>query len=105
MAFTFLRFLSRLDDAGFQAGLGLPHHCRRAQPLSQEMPLVVRRIVEPSELLVAELLVEAGRLKAERVDPGGVTAAVARLGFRPGHQLAADTAPAQILGNPEVSNE
>jgi hypothetical protein len=46
------------------------------------MPLVIRRVVEPSELLVAELLVENRRLKAERVDPGGAKAAVARAGFR-----------------------
>jgi hypothetical protein len=69
------------------------------------MPLVVRRVVEPSELLVAKLLVETGRLKAERVEPGGVSAAVARTGFRPRHQLASDPAPAQILGDPEVSDE
>ena len=69
------------------------------------MPLVVRRIVEPSELLIAELLVEAGRLKAERVDPGGMTAAIARAGFRSSHQLASDAAPAQTLGDPQIFYE
>jgi len=69
------------------------------------MALMVRRAVEPSELLVAELLVEAGRLKAERVEPSGMTAAVARSCLRLSHQLAADTATAQTLGDPEVSNE
>jgi len=66
---------------------------------------VGRRVVEPSELLVAELPVKKGRLKAEPVDPSGVTAAVARPGFRPGHQLASNPAPAQILGDPQISNE
>jgi hypothetical protein len=69
------------------------------------MPLVVRRVVEPSELLVAELLVEAGRLKAECVDPSGVTAAVARAGFRPNHELAVDPATAQPLGDPQIFYE
>jgi hypothetical protein len=66
---------------------------------------VVGRVVEPSEFLIAEVLVETGRLKTERVEPGGVTAAVTRAGFRPGHQLASNPAPAQILGDPQIFYE
>src|SRR5439155_19788005 len=66
---------------------------------------VVRRVIEPSKFLVAELLVETGRLKAERVEPSRVTAAVARAGFCPSHQLAPDAAAAQLLGDPEIPYE
>src|SRR5205807_6441863 len=64
-----------------------------------------RPVIEMSELLVAELLIETGRLKAEGVEPSEVTAAVARPGFGLDHQLAADTATAQTLRDPKIFDE
>jgi len=69
------------------------------------MPLVVGRVVEPPELLVAELLVKTWRLKAERVEPGGVTAALSRAGFDLSHQLASNPMAAQFIGDPKVFDE
>src|SRR5205823_2973271 len=88
-----------------RAGLGATPLFRRGQSLSQEMLAVVGRVVEPSELIIAELPVETGRLKTECVDPCGVAATVPRPDLGLDHQPAADTATAQTLGYPQISDE
>jgi len=57
----------------------------RGQPLAQEMPVVVGRVVKPAELFVTELLIEASCLKTEGIEPCRVAAALASADFRPGH--------------------
>src|SRR6516164_3958568 len=69
------------------------------------MPGVTGRVIESSELLVTELFVEPARLKAKRVKPRRVTAAVSRKGFRASHQFAPDPAAAQRVGHPEILDE
>src|SRR5205823_11771618 len=70
------------------------------QSLSEEDPLMVRRIVEPREFLVAELRIKIRPLKPERVEKGGVTTEFASV--PPGllKQPLADAPAAQILMHP-----
>src|SRR5580693_977460 len=77
----------------------------RGQPLLHKMPVVVGRVVEPPELLIAQLFIEAACLKAERIEPCRVTATLAGADFRPIHQLAPDASTAQFIGYPKVSYE
>src|SRR5580700_2330500 len=66
----------------------------RGQPLLRKMPVVVGRVVELPELLIAQLFIEAACLKAERVEPCRVTASLAGANFRSIHQLAPDASTA-----------
>ena len=77
----------------------------RGQPLLHKMPVVVGWVVEPPELLTAQLFIEAACLKAERVEPCRVTATLAGADFRSIHQLAPDASTAQCIRYPEVSYE
>ena len=69
------------------------------------MPVMVRRVVELSELFVTQLFVKAGRLKAERVQPCRVTAALQSARFGLSHQRTPDAAAAQSVGHPEILDE
>ena len=69
------------------------------------MPVVVGRVVELPELLIAQLFIEAACLKAERVEPCRVTATLAGADFRSIHQLAPHASTAQCIRYPEVSYE
>src|SRR6516164_5972493 len=77
----------------------------RGQPLAQEMPVVVGRIVKPTELLITELFIEATCLKTERVQPRRVAAELSGAGFCASHQLAPNAAAAQLVGHPEILYE
>src|SRR5215472_2795278 len=78
---------------------------RWAQPLTQKVPLVIRRVVEASKLLITQLFVEAACLKAERVQPCRVAAPLDGKGLRPTHQFPSHPFAAQFLGYPEVLHE
>src|SRR5438105_9662656 len=75
------------------------------QSLSEEDPLMVRRIVEARKFLVAELRIEIRALKRERVEKGGVTAEFASVPLGPLKQPLADAAAAQILMHPQQVDE
>src|SRR5580658_9702764 len=77
----------------------------RRQSFSKKNTFVVRRIVKPGELAVAELAVKFGRLKRERVDPGRMAAEGGGALFGLGDQPAAESLPAQIGMNPEQVDE
>jgi hypothetical protein len=66
------------------------------------MPLMQGRVIERTKFLITQLLIEATRLKAERIKPRRVTAAFNRARFGPSHQLTPDTAAAEIMADPEI---
>jgi hypothetical protein len=78
---------------------------RRDQSLSHEVAIVSRWVIEASEFLVAEFLVKAAGLKAERVQPCRVAAALAGSDFRRGHQFPSHASAAEVFRNPEVFDE
>jgi hypothetical protein len=63
------------------------------QSFPHEMPVVVGRVVETPKLLIPQPFIKPLCLKAERVQPCRMTAALAGADFRLIHQLAPD-APA-----------
>src|SRR5437763_16415019 len=75
------------------------------QSLSEEDPLMVRRIVEPREFLVAELRIENRPLKRERVEKGGVTTEFASVPLGILKQPLADAAAAPMLMHPQQVDE
>src|SRR5436305_13790650 len=75
------------------------------QSLAEEDPLMVRRIVEPREFLVAELRIKIRALKRERVEKGGVTTEFASVPLGLLKQPLADAAAAQILMHPHQLDE
>src|ERR1700756_5424910 len=77
----------------------------RGQPLLHKMPVVIGSVVEPPKLLIAQLFIEAACLKAERVEPCRVTAALAGADFRSIHQLAPDASAAQFVRHPKIFYE
>ena len=66
------------------------------------MPLMQGRVIERTKFLITQLLIEATRLKAERIQPSRVTAAFNRARFGLSHQLTPDTAAAEIMADPEI---
>src|SRR6516164_1594400 len=63
------------------------------------------RVIERAKLLITQLLIEAKRLKAERIEPDRVTAAFNRARFRLSHQLTPEAAAAEIVTNPEIFDD
>jgi hypothetical protein len=63
------------------------------------------RVIERTEFLITQLLIEATRLKAERIKPGRVTAAFNRARFSPSYQLTPDAAAAEIVADPEIFDD
>src|SRR5207248_1358679 len=77
----------------------------RVELFSEEDPLMLRRVVQPGKLGIAELRVELGRLEREGVEPGGMAAERERMPFGIRDQAAADPAPAQIRMHPKQVHE
>src|SRR5262249_34462621 len=77
----------------------------RLQLLLQKDPLMVRRIIEPGEFLVAELRIELRPLKRKCVEKRGMAAELNAMPLRLGEQPLPDAAPAQILMHPEQVHE
>src|SRR5437764_994429 len=77
----------------------------RFQLLLQKDPLVVRRVIEPAEFLVAELRIKVRPLKRKRVEKRGVAAERDRMPLRLGQESLANAAPAQRLLYPEQVHE
>ena len=73
--------------------------------LAEKNAFVLGRPIELGEHLGTELLVEAGSLKAENVEPDRVAPARQRPELRLPEQLAADPLVAQRLRNPELPDK
>jgi hypothetical protein len=67
--------------------------------------LMLWRVVERGEYLVAERAVKTGRLEGHRVEPGRMAAAPQRARLGLGHQLPADSSPTQGGVDPEIVDE
>lgn len=59
------------------------------------MSLMRGWVIERTKFLITQLFVQRTRLKAERIKPGRVAAALNRTRFGMGHQLTPDTAAAE----------
>ena len=73
--------------------------------MRRKMLVMAGRIVEPTELLVAELFIEAWCLKTKRVQPRRVAAKLSGAGLRASHQFAPNAAAAQFVGYPQIPYE
>src|SRR5215813_4065115 len=63
------------------------------------------RVIQRTEFLVAQLLIEPTRLEAERIEPSRMTAAFNRTCFSLSHQLTSDTAAAEIVVDPKIFDD